>query len=42
MDQKLDQWVDDRLKTGGVGWYSDGGEKADNQARLDVFPLFRK
>ena len=26
-DQKVDEWTDDRLKTGGVGLYSDRGER---------------
>jgi hypothetical protein len=27
-DQKIDQWTDDRIKTGGVGFFSDAGESA--------------
>ena len=28
-DQKIDQWTDDRIKTGGVGLYSERGEVAN-------------
>lgn len=42
MDQKLDQWSDDRLPAGGVGWYSELGERRDSQIALSVFSLIRK
>ena len=31
-DQKVDDWTDDRLKTGGVGLYSERGETRRSRA----------
>ncbi len=38
-DQKVDDWHDDRVKTGGVGLYSDRGEVASLKGGMNVVPL---
>jgi hypothetical protein len=42
LDQKLDQWVDSRLVKGGVGWYSESGQRQENPSRLSVLSLITK
>jgi hypothetical protein len=42
LDQKLDQWVDNRLAKGGVGWYSESGQRQEAPSQLSVFSLIRK
>lgn len=41
-DQKVDDWTDERLKTGGVGLYSDRGERISLKGSLRVAPLVIK
>jgi hypothetical protein len=41
-DQKVDDWTDERLKTGGVGLYSDRGERISLKGSLRVAPLLMK
>jgi hypothetical protein len=41
-DRKIDQWVDDRLRSGGVGLYGEGEERSDITKDIAVFPLIRK
>jgi hypothetical protein len=38
-DEKLDDWTDDRVKTGGVGLYSERGETATLKGGMSVVPL---
>jgi hypothetical protein len=40
-DEKVDEWSDDRVKTGGVGTYSDLGEAAALKG-VQVVPLIIK
>ena len=41
-DEKVDDWTDDRLKTGGVGLYSDRGETMPRPRAVSVLPLVIK
>jgi hypothetical protein len=41
-DQKVDEWTDGQLKKGGVGLYSDRGERIDLKGTLRVAPLVIK
>jgi hypothetical protein len=41
-DQKVDEWTDSQLKKGGVGLYSDRGERIDLKGTLRVAPLVIK
>jgi hypothetical protein len=41
-DQKADEWTDDQLKRGGVGLFSEDGERAVLQGAFNVVPLMRK
>jgi hypothetical protein len=41
-DQKVDEWTDDRLKSGGVGLYSEGIEQASLHGVFHVAPLDQK
>jgi hypothetical protein len=41
-DQKVDEWTDGRLKQGGVGLYSERGERIDLKGTLRVAPLVIK
>lgn len=41
-DQKVDDWTDERLKTGGVGLYSDRGERISLKGSMRVAPLVLK
>jgi hypothetical protein len=38
-DQKVDEWTDGRLKAGGVGWYSERGERMLLKGAVNVAPL---
>ena len=38
-DQKVDEWSDDRLKTGGIGLYSERGEPMSRKGSVNVVPL---
>src|SRR5262249_33127979 len=38
-DQKIDEWTDSRLKTGGVGLYNERGERMSLKGGLNVVPL---
>jgi hypothetical protein len=38
-DEKVDDWTDDRVKTGGVGLYSERGETATLKGGMSVVPL---
>jgi hypothetical protein len=38
-DQKVDDWTDDRIKTGGVGFYRERGEDATLKGGMNVVPL---
>jgi hypothetical protein len=38
-DEKVDDWTDDRVKTGGVGLYSERGEAATLKGGMSVVPL---
>ncbi len=37
--EKIDEWTDDRIKTGGVGLYSERGEVASLKGGINVLPL---
>jgi len=39
MDEKVDDWTDERVKTGGVGLYSERGEVATLKGGMAVVPL---
>jgi hypothetical protein len=41
-DEKVDDWTDDRLKTGGVGLYNDRGERMTLKGGVSVVPLVIK
>jgi hypothetical protein len=41
-DQKVDEWTDSRVKTGGVGLYSERGEVATLKGGMNVVPLILK
>jgi hypothetical protein len=41
-DQKVDEWTDERLKSGGAGLYSEGIEQADLHGVFHVVPLETK
>jgi len=41
-DQKVDQWTDGRLKTGGVGLYNERDERMSLKGSVDVVPLVVK
>jgi hypothetical protein len=41
-DQKVDEWTDDRLKTGGIGLYSERGERMSLKGSVNVVPLVIK
>ena len=41
-DEKVDEWTDDRVKTGGVGLYSERGEVATLKGGMSVLPLVVK
>ena len=41
-DEKVDDWTDDRVKTGGVGLYSERGETATLKGGMSVVPLVIK
>ena len=41
-DQKVDQWTDDRVKTGGVGLYNERDERMSLKGSVDVVPLVVK
>jgi hypothetical protein len=41
-DEKIDEWTDDRVKTGGVGMYSERGEVASLKGGVRVVPLVVK
>jgi hypothetical protein len=38
-DEKIDEWTDNRVKTGGVGLYSERGEVATLKGGMSVLPL---
>lgn len=38
-DEKVDEWTDDRVKTGGAGLYSERGEAATLKGSMNVVPL---
>ena len=38
-DQKIDDWTDDHVKTGGVGFYRERGEDATLKGGMNVVPL---
>jgi hypothetical protein len=38
-DEKIDEWTDDRVKSGGVGMYSERGEVATLKGGVQVVPL---
>jgi hypothetical protein len=38
-DQKIDDWTDDHIKTGGVGFYRERGEDATLKGGMNVVPL---
>jgi len=38
-DQKVDEWSDDHLKSGGVGMYSENGESISMKGSVNVIPL---
>lgn len=38
-DEKVDEWTDDNVKTGGVGLYSERGEVASLKGGMSVLPL---
>jgi hypothetical protein len=40
--QQVDEWTDDHIKTGGVGMYSERGEKATLKGGVKVVPLVIK
>jgi hypothetical protein len=39
LDQKVDEWTDDRIKTGGAGLFNERGERASLKGGLSVVPL---
>jgi hypothetical protein len=41
-DEKVDDWTDDRVKTGGVGLYSERGEVATLKGSMSIVPLVIK
>jgi hypothetical protein len=41
-DQKIDDWTDDHIKTGGVGFYRERGEDATLKGGMNVVPLIVK
>ncbi|MGA3201603.1 MAG: hypothetical protein ABSF12_03800 [Bryobacteraceae bacterium] len=41
-DEKVDEWTDDQVKTGGVGLYSERGEVATLKGGMSVLPLVVK
>ena len=41
-DEKVDDWTDDRVKTGGVGFYRERGEDATLKGGMSVVPLIVK
>jgi hypothetical protein len=41
-DQKVDDWFDDHVKTGGVGFYRESGEDATLKGGMNVVPLIVK
>jgi hypothetical protein len=41
-DEKVDDWTDDRVKTGGVGFYRERGEDATLKGGMSVVPLVVK
>lgn len=41
-DQKVDDWTDDHVKTGGVGFYRERGEDATLKGGMNVVPLIVK
>jgi len=41
-DQKVEDWTDDRIKSGGAGLYSEDGERAALRSNFTVVPLIRK
>jgi hypothetical protein len=38
-DQKIDDWTDDHIRTGGVGFYRERGEDATLKGGMNVVPL---
>jgi len=40
--QKVEDWTDDRIKSGGAGLYSEDGERATLRSNFTVVPLMRK
>ncbi len=42
LDQKVDEWTDSRIATGGVGLYSEAGESLSLKGGLNVAPLVVK
>jgi hypothetical protein len=42
LDQKVDDWTDEQVKTGGVGLYSERGEVAALKGGMNVVPLIVK
>jgi hypothetical protein len=41
-DQKVDEWTDNRLGSGGVGFFSERDEQAAMQGPVNVVPLVPK
>jgi hypothetical protein len=41
-DEKVDDWFDDHVKTGGVGFYRESGEDATLKGGMNVVPLIVK
>jgi hypothetical protein len=41
MDQKVDEWSDNRFPSGGVGYFSDRGERASLKGDMKVYPLLK-
>ena len=41
-DQQVDEWTDDRIKTGGVGLYNLWGERMSLKGGVNVVPLVMK
>jgi hypothetical protein len=42
LDQKVDEWTDSRIGTGGVGLYAEAGESLSLKGGLNVVPLIVK
>jgi hypothetical protein len=42
LDQKIDEWTDSRISSGGVGLYSESGESLSMKGGLNVVPLVVK